>query len=108
MPPLRIVEHLDVMKHSLPGIIPGLVFDAPDFLLLQVTEKTFSHCVVPTVPLSTHARFNVECREQFPEMATAVLRSLVGMKLNLLFRLTAPEGSCQCIKNQVICYSITH
>ena len=50
----RIVEHLDVVEHILPGLGPGTVGPAPYPFSLEQIEEALCHGVVMTVPAPAH------------------------------------------------------
>jgi len=43
---LRVVEHLNVVKHILPRVVSGFVSSAPYTFALEKVEEAFSNRVV--------------------------------------------------------------
>ncbi len=55
----RVVEHLDVNEHILPGLVAGLVGTAPYPLALEQVEEALDDGVVMTVATSAHRVFQL-------------------------------------------------
>ncbi|PYE54093.1 hypothetical protein DES52_10655 [Deinococcus yavapaiensis KR-236] len=59
MPPLPVEKHLDVLEHLRPRLRPRLEHAPIKKFALQSAEKAFYDSIVPTIPLSAHARHRV-------------------------------------------------
>ena len=78
---LWVVGELDVVEHVTSGFFAGLVFLAPDPLAFEQVEETLHHSIVPAVPTSA--------------LAGEVMRTLVGIHLDLGLWFAAPDGHQQ-------------
>ena len=76
----RIVEHLDVVEHILPGVGPGFISPAPYPFALEQIEKALDHRVVMTVPASAHRVFQIVMLQERCPVHTGELRTLIGGK----------------------------
>ncbi len=74
-----IVETLDVIEDVRLGFSPSLVNPLLDLLALQVTEERLSHCVIPTVAPTTHARAQSVVFAPAVELIAAKLAALIRM-----------------------------
>ena len=55
----RIVEHLNVVEHALPGIGSDFIGPACYPFVLEQVEEVFGDCVVMAVPASAHRMFQI-------------------------------------------------
>lgn len=56
---LRIVEHLDVIEHILPGFYAGFVCLASDSFALEQVEEALRDRVVMAVAAAAHGMFQI-------------------------------------------------
>lgn len=77
MTALGIVEHLNVVEHVLPGVIPGCIGLALDALTLQQLEEAFSDSIVVTVSRSAHACFQPMRSQEIAPVLAGKLRALI-------------------------------
>jgi hypothetical protein len=57
MQPILVVEYSDVLKDIVLRLLTSLIMLPLNSLLLEATEETLNHCVVPAVSLPAHASF---------------------------------------------------
>ena len=77
MPAFGVVEHLDVIEHIGPGILPSAVDLSPDPFTLQQLKKALCHRVVMAVTASTHAAKHVVGFQEALPVAAAELTALI-------------------------------
>lgn len=55
MPAFRVVEHLDVIEHVLPGFLPAVVDFSSNAFVLEQLKKALRNSIVVTVTAPAHA-----------------------------------------------------
>ena len=73
---LRVVEHLDVVEHILPGFGPGLVGPAPDPFALEQVEEALGNGIVVAVPAPAHRMFQIVGLQERGPIPAGELRAL--------------------------------
>ena len=99
--PDAIIEDLDVLgdighRHRSSSVDALL-----DPLLPQAAEKGFSHGVVPAVPSSTHAGFEVVCPAKAPPRIAAKLRPLIEVNQDML-RLASAHSHEERVQHEIL------
>lgn len=51
---LRVIEHLDVIEHLLPGFFAGSIVSPPDPFALEQVEEALGDSIVVTVSATAH------------------------------------------------------
>ena len=108
MPPIRVVEKLDVVENVRACVVSGLV-DLPfDALGLQQREEALGYGVVVTIAPSTHAGFQVVVVEKFAPIAAGVLDTLIRMNQHSLLWLATPNSHQQGVDDQIRPWIVLH
>lgn len=92
MSALSIVEHFDVIEDIGTGQFACFVDAFLNPLFLQTAKERFDDGVVPAVTAPAHAGFEVMLSAESEPVVAAVLRPLVGVDDDALFRLASPHG----------------
>ena len=108
MPPIRVVEKLDVVENVRACVVSGLVDLSLDALGLQQREEALGHGVVVTVASSTHAGFQVVVVEKLAPIAAGVLDALIRVNQHPLLRLATPDGHQQGVDDQIGPWIVLH
>ncbi len=74
MPPLTVVEHLDVLCNLSPSLLPCFIPPMVHQLILQRPPETLHRRIVITIPLPTHGRGHAE----LPQLLLIVLCTILG------------------------------
>ena len=77
MPPLSIVEQLDIAEDCLPGVAPCSEHASAGQFVLHRVEETLRHSVVMAFAFATHARDHAERREILAIFLRRILAALV-------------------------------
>jgi hypothetical protein len=79
MPPLTIVEDLDVLRDLAPRLLPGLVATMMHELILQRPPKALHRRVVIAIPLPTHGGNHAELLQGGLIRLGTILRPAIGV-----------------------------
>src|SRR5947209_2928503 len=79
MPPLTIVEDLDVLEDVAPGLIAGLIVTMMDQFSLQAVEEALHGGVVPAVAFAAHRTHHAVLDQLLLIVTGSVLAATVGM-----------------------------
>ena len=85
-----IVEHLDIFKQALPGLLPGPVVLMAHQFILQRAEEALRYGIVETLALAAHTAFIVGVRQQLLIAYGAIGTALIRMDNNVLWSFSAP------------------
>ena len=72
-----VVKRFDVTEHTPTRFSPSRVKFLVNQLFLQRREKTFHRCVVPTVPLATHAAHDLLVAKKFSIRVACILAATI-------------------------------
>src|SRR3954470_3043022 len=75
---------------------------------LQRTEKSFRHCVIPTVALPAHRSAHGVTAQGRLKVAAGVLRALIGMEDQAFSRSASEPHHGQGINDEVSRYTLAH
>src|SRR5688572_32764797 len=95
-----IVEHLDVVEDIGLRQISRSIDPFSNALFLQTTKERLRDRVVPAVPSSTHARFEVVRTTKALPVVAAELRALIRVHEHALLRSTSPYRHHQRIEDE--------
>lgn len=90
----RVVEHLDVIEHVLPGFLAGFVGQSPDGLTLERGEETLGDGIVMAVAASAHRVLKVVSPDEGCPVHAGELRALVRVDQHPLLHSGRQSGSC--------------
>ena len=79
VPPLVVVEHLDVLEDAGLGFGPGLVVLMVRQFLFEAGKKALHWCVVPALTHAAHAALDTVLGEELLVVAAGILAAAVAM-----------------------------
>jgi len=100
VPPLPVVEDLDVLENRRPSLLVRGEVGLVDPLHLQAAEETLRHVVVPAVALATHAALDASGLQQLLGVLAGVLTAPVRVVQQPVRRLPALERHVECVEGQ--------
>jgi hypothetical protein len=103
-----VIEHLDVIHHVIPRLLPRHIIALRRALTLQAAEKPLCDRIVSTLPLATHATRNTMLSQKASVGMTGILRPPVTMMAQASTGLATPQRHRQRIPNQWRLNMITH
>ena len=74
MPPLAVVEHLNVLRHLSPSLLPRIISPVMHQLSFQCPPETLHRGVVIAIPLPTHGGDHAP----LPQLILIVVGTLLG------------------------------
>ncbi len=101
MAPGSIVEHLDVFEDVGLCVIACSIDLLSDSLLLQAAEERLRNRVVPAISSTAHARIEFVCFAEADPVVASILRPLVRVHDNRLFRSSSPHSHQKCVQDDV-------
>ena len=108
MPPLWVVEHLDVIDDVTLCLFTGLVAHFVDSFSLHAPEEAFGYGVVPAVALFAHRATHLVAFQELLEFPGAVLTATVGVKDQALAGLSAPDGHFEGVGDKACFHAAAH
>ena len=99
VPPVRVVERLDVVEHRPGELCPRVLLVAVQQLALQRREEAFGDRVVEGVADGAHRAEQPSVAESLPEHPRAVLRPVVRVNHGAR-RLAAQTGHLQRVDHE--------
>lgn len=101
MPPLAVVEHLNVRRHLSPSLLPRRISPLMHQLSFQCPPDTLHRCVVIAIPLPTHGGNHA----QLPQLMLIVIGTIVGPTVGVVDQAWAwalcPHGFSSGVTHQV-------
>lgn len=101
MPPLRIVEPLDVVEDVRSGFLPGSVTPAVAALGLEGREEAFHRRVIPDVAGAAHAAADAQAGQQSLKVFARVLTALIRVMQQCLDRAASCHGHQQRLDSEL-------
>ena len=84
----RVVEHLDIIEHVLPGLFACFIGASPDALARERREEALGDSIIMAVSPAAHGVFQIVSPDECSLVHAAELRALVGMDEHAGLRLT--------------------
>ena len=100
MPAFRVVKHLDMVEHVAPRLGAETVNLPTDPLTFEQLEEAFSHGVVVTVSLSTHAAYERVGLQERLLLTARKLTALIRLNHQARRWRPSPDSGQQCFQYQ--------
>lgn len=74
---LRVVEHLDIIEHIVPGLLAGSIGAPPDPFALEQVEEAFGYGIIVAIPSSAHGVLKIMGAQEGGSVDTGELAALI-------------------------------
>ena len=98
---LRVVEHLDVIEHVLPGFFAGPIGSPSDPFPLEQVEEAFGHRVVVAVSSTAHGVLKIVGTQEGGPVHAGELAALIGVDQHLCLGFASPDRHEQGLQDDV-------
>ena len=97
----RVVEHLDVIEHVLPGFLACFLGTAPDTVALERREEALGDGIVMAVATSAHRVLKIVSPDERSPVHAGKLRALIRVDQYPLLRLAPPFRHVQRLQHHI-------